>query len=174
MAGSRRLDRRTLLVGLAALPLAACVGEGKPAPRVSRFREVRVDASDFAAKGVPRYAQKVADRLRVAAAGAFAGRLAPEDRDAPVLVIGVSVVRLGSGVGGGFSGFGIDSSLDADTMAGNLTVLSASGATIDRRRHFATSNPASSGKWYLAENEDLRLDALCRLYAAWAAREYPG
>jgi hypothetical protein len=168
------VSRRTVLASLAGLPLAACVAEtAGPAPRVPRFREVRVDTGPFAAKGVSRYAAKVGDRLRIAVAAAFAGRLAPGDASAPVLVIEVSEVRLASYVGGASHGLFDNSAGDNDdTMVGGLVLLSAKGSAIDRRRHFSSTDAAMSGDWRLPDNEDRRLDALCRVYAAWAAREF--
>ncbi|MDK9697228.1 MAG: hypothetical protein OEL76_12625 [Siculibacillus sp.] len=171
---TRTIDRRALLGALAGLPLAACVAESsKPATRVARFREVRVDAGSFAAKGVTNYAAKVADRLRIAVAGAFAGRIAPGDAGAPVLVIEVAQVQMAAFVGGASHGTFDNSAGDNDdTMIGALVLLSGKGAVIERRRHFASTDAASSGDWRLPDNEDRRLDALCRLYAAWAAREF--
>lgn len=169
------IDRRALLVGAACLGLSACVPDEKPAPAIARFRAVLVDTSPFAAKGVSNYAARVADRLRVAAAEGFAGRLAPGEAGAPVLVLEVSTVRMAAFAGGrSHGGFGLgDFGGDADdTMAGALVVRSAKGAVIDRRRHFASADAANAGDWRLPDNEDRRLDALCRLYVAWAVREY--
>lgn len=174
MTASSSSSRRAVLVGMALLPLAACVAEtAGTAPRVPRFREVRVDTGPFAAKGVSNYAAKVADRLRIAVGEAFAGRLAPGEASAPVLLIEVSEVRLASYVGGGSHGlFDRSGGENDDTMVGTLVVLSAKGTAIDRRRHFASTDAATAGDWRLPDNEDRRLDALCRLYAAWAAREF--
>lgn len=171
---TKTIDRRALLGLLAAAPLAACVADpGTPARRVARFREVRVDTGPFAAKGVTNYAAKVADRLRIAVAGAFAGRIAPGDAGAPVLVIEVSEVRLASYVGGASHGTFDNSGGDNDdTMTGALALISGKGAPIDRRRHFASTDAGSAGDWRLPDNEDRRLDALCRIYALWAAREF--
>ncbi len=175
--GSRRggLDRRGLMAGVACLGLAACVPEEKPAPRIARFRAVEVDTAPFAAKGVSAYAARVADRLRLAAVTGFAGLVDPGDAGAPVLVLEVATVRLASYVGGqSHGGFGLgDSGGDVDdSMAGALVLRSAKGAAIDRRRHLVTADAASSGDWRLPDNEDRRLDALCRLYVEWAVREY--
>lgn len=168
------IDRRRFVAALALAPLAGCVGDAeKPAPRVARFREVRVDTSPFAAKGVSNYAVRVADRLRLAVAEAFAGRIAAGDAAAPVLVIEVGEVRLASYVGGGSHGLFDRSGGDTDdTMSGTLLLASAKGATIERRRHFASTDAASAGDWRRPDNEDRRLDALCRLYAEWAVREF--
>lgn len=168
------IDRRALLGLLAGLPLTACVAEtAKPGVKATRFREVRVDTSPFAAKGVTNYAARVADRLRIAVAAAFAGRIVPGDAAAPVLVIEVSGVQLASYVGGAshglFDGSGGDND---DTMVGALVLTSGKGGTIERRRHFASTDAATSGDWRLPDNEDRRLDALCRVYALWAAREF--
>ena len=171
---TKTIGRRGLLGVLVGLPLAACVGETTPpARRVARFREVRVDTSPFAAKGVSNYAAKVAGRLRLAVAEVFAGRLAPGDGGAPVLVIEVSEVRLASWVGGSSHGlFDRSGGENDDTMVGALVLTSAKGAAIERRRHFASTDAASAGDWRLPDNEDRRLDALCRLYALWAVREF--
>ncbi len=168
------LDRRRLVALLAFAALGGCVAEaGKPAIRAVRFRDVRVDTGPFAAKGVSNYAAKVADRLRIAVAEAFAGRITPGDGAAPALVIEVSEVRLASYVGGASHGvFDRSGGENDDTMVGALVLRSAKGATIERRRHFASTDAASSGDWRLPDNEDRRLDALCRLYAAWAVREF--
>lgn len=170
------LTRRAVLAGLAALP-AACVADGEPpAPRVPRFRAVVVDTGPFAAKGVSHYAARVGERLRVTVAEAFAGRIAPGEAGAPTLVIEVSTMRMAAWVGGrSHGGFGLgDSGGDTDdAMAGFLVLRSSTGAVIDRRRHAVTSDAASSGDWRLPDNEDRRLDALCRIYALWAAREFP-
>jgi hypothetical protein len=174
MTSSALVSRRALLASLAGLSLAGCVAEtAGPAPRIARFREVRVDTGPFAAKGVSNYAAKVAERLRIAVAAAFAGRLAPGEASAPILLIEVSEVRLASYVGGASHGlFDRSGGENDDTMVGTLVLLSAKGRAIDRRRHFASSDAATAGDWRLPDNEDRRLDALCRLYAAWAVREY--
>ena len=162
------IDRRTLLAA-AAMGL---LGETARAAPI-RFREVRVDTRPFAAKGVSRYAAKVGERLKRAVAEAFSDRLVPGDRAAPVLVVEVSTVRLAAWAGGSRRGFGFGSgSLDADEMEGALVVQSRQGAVVERRRHYASSEPSNSGPWYLPDNEDRRLEALCRLYAAWAVREF--
>lgn len=168
------IDRRGLLVGLASLGLASCVAEGgKAVPPIQRFREVRVDTGPFAAKGVSGYAARVADRLRIAVAEGFAGRIEPGDATAPVLVLEVATVRLASYVGGASHGlFDRSGGENDDTMEGALVVLSSKGAVIDRRRHFASTDAAGAGNWRLPDNEDRRLDALCRLYVEWAVREY--
>ncbi len=170
------LTRRALLVGLAALP-GACVAAGEaPAPRVARYRAVEVDTGPFAAKGVTNYAARVGERLRVAVAEVFAGRVAPGEAGAPTLVIEVSTVRMAAWAGGrSHGGFGLgDSGGEADdAMAGYLVLRSSTGGVIDRRRHAVTSDAASSGDWRLPDNEDRRLDALCRIYALWALREFP-
>lgn len=165
-------NRRRVLALLAALPVAACVPTEPPAPRVARFRAVRVDTRPFAAKGVSNYAAHVADRLTLAVAEAFAGAIAPGEAGAPTLVLEVSGVRLNSAPGSSYSGFGLDGGLNDDEMFGALVLLSPKGSTIDRRRHFVTTNPTSAGNWHLPDIEERRLDALCRLYAAWALREY--
>lgn len=162
----RGIDRRALLAAAAT----ALFGDAARAAAI-RFRDVRIDTRPFAAKGVSRYAAKVGERLKRAVAEAFAGRLVPGDRAAPVLVIEVSTVRLAAWAGGGSPGFGNDS-LDTDEMDGALVVLSAKGSLVERRRHYASSEPSNGGPWYLPDNEDRRLDALCRLYAAWAVREF--
>lgn len=174
MSPSASPSRRAVLVGLALGPLAGCVEPASgTAPKVTRFREVRVDTGPFAAKGVRNYAAKVADRLRIAVAEAFAGRLAPGDAAAPILVIEVSEVRLASYTGGGGHGmFDRSGGEGDDTMSGALVLTSAKGAPIARRRNFASTDPASGGDWRLPDAEDRRLDALCRLYATWAAREF--
>ena len=166
------IGRRGLLGMLVGLPLAACVAEtAPPSRRMARFREVRVDTSPFAAKGVSNYAAKVAGRLRIAVAEAFAGRLVPGDGGAPVLVIEVSEVRLASGVGGSSHGM-FDRSESDDIMVGALVPTSAKGTVIERRRHFASNDAAAAGDWRAPDNEERRLEALCRLYAAWAVREF--
>jgi hypothetical protein len=171
---TKTIDRRGLIAALALLPLGGCVAEtAARAPRVARFREVRVDTGPFAAKGVTNYAAKVAGRLRIAVAEAFAGRLAPGEASAPVLVTEVSEVRLASYVGGSSHGlFDRSGGENDDTMVGALVLLSAKGAAIERRRHLASIDASTSGDWRLPDNEDRRLDALCRVYAAWAAREF--
>lgn len=170
---TKRLDRRMVIAGLAGL-LGGCVAEtAGRAPSIPRFREVRVDTSPFAAKGVSNYAAKVGDRLRLAVAQAFAGRLAPGEASAPVLIIEVSEVRMASYVGGASHGIFDSSGGDNDdTMVGTLVLLSAKGGSVDRRRHFTSTDAAGAGDWRLPDNEDRRLDALCRLYALWAVREY--
>ena len=74
--------------------------------------------------------------------------------------------------GSGSGGFGVYGGLNDDEMFGALVLLSPKGSTIDRRRHFVTARADSAGDWHLPDIEERRLDALCRLYAAWALREY--
>ena len=169
---SARPSRRAFLAAAVVAPLAACVAEGPPAPRVPRFRAVRVDAGPFAEKGVSAYAAHVAEVLRPAVAAAFAGRLAPGDVGAPTLVIEVSGVRFATEVNGPAFG-GPDAGDTEDEMTGALVLLSASGAVTDRRRHYAAHQAGSAGDWKLPDFDEKRLEALARVYAGWAAREYP-
>jgi hypothetical protein len=171
-ADLRRPSRRLLLAGLAALPLSACVGDGPPAPRVARFRAVTVDTSPFAAKGVSGYAAHVADVLRRAVEATFAGRIEAGDRGAPALVIEVSSLRLAPYSGGATAGVFGTASDRMDEMEGALVLSSAAGKTIDRRRHYASTDAASTGFWYRPDFEEKRLEALALAYARWALREY--
>jgi hypothetical protein len=170
---SSRPSRRLVLAGLLAAPLAACVGGEAPGPRIARFREIRVDTTPLAAKGVGGYAAHVGEVLGPALARAFAGRLAPGDKAAPILVVEVSLVRLAGHVGGPrFTSFG--SGDTDDEMVGALMVVSPRGAMIDRRRHYASSDAGSAGQWYLPDFDEKRLRALAANYAAWAVKEYGG
>lgn len=165
--------RRALL---GAVALTACgtalapSGAAAAAPVVARFREVLIDVEPFAARGMPNYSQRVAAKLRASVARVFAGRIAPNDRGAPTLVIQVSTVMLAAYSGGSSSGpFG---GADEDGMTGALILRSPQGAIVDRRSHMATRDPGDAGEWRAADNEDRRLGLVCDMYAAWALKEY--
>jgi len=161
--------RRTLLAALALAPLGACATLApQPALAARRFRDLRIDASPMAAKGVPNWAARVAHAVAPAARRQFADLIDPRDRKAPVLTLEIDAVNFAIYTGGmninPFGSYGTDNA--TDWIDGWVVV----GA---ERRHVLTSAPAGqSGPWYLPDIDQRRLDHLAEVFAYWARHEF--
>ena len=175
MAVSRdRLTRRALLVGLAAMPLAACAEGGlrgslglEPKLPRRRFRALRIDAAPMARKGVPNWTARIAAAVKAAAEPAFADLIDPRDRKAPVLTLEIDacdfpIWRALHDIP--FGDFGADE--ESDWIVGHVVY----GAV--RRRVAVTSDARSAGAQYLPDVDQRRIDRLAALFAAWARREF--
>ena len=164
---SPRPSRRRLLAGLAAglvLPLAACATQPPIAAR--RIRDIRVDVSEVAARGLPHYAARISAELGPRLEDAFAGRIDRSDTTAPVLTLAVRGVFLASSPSRRddfMRGLG-----PRDEFDGVLRVTTAKGTEI---RPMYVSREAFSGPWYMADAEDRRLAELMALAVAWTRRE---
>ena len=161
--------RRTVLVGLAAAPLAGCMVGGNPPLPFSKVRAVDIDVRPLVERGLPGYAEKVAVIGREALRRAFADALVPDDRDAPTVTVVVSMVRLGAAPSGGDdapAGW-----RDDDEATGRLDLTGTSRFLSLSRPLRVTRSPADSGPWYTADFDDRRLKNLLDVFAIRARRE---
>lgn len=158
------IGRRALLAG--ALALTATPAFALP---VEHVRAIRLDLDPLAARGLAGFADYVRPLLQQALGTAFAARLAPGDRRAPVLVVSVSDVRLSSFVGG--DGFrGLSGGGPQDYIEGVGTLLGSGGALISRTPILQATPASASGAWYLPDNERRRIATLARNFAYWLNR----
>jgi hypothetical protein len=168
---SRSSDRRALLTGLCALGLSAVLpSAASAARRAGPFRSIVVDVGLMEARGLGPFAERVRVLLTRDMNREFAGRVTPNNRAAPVLVVTVRSVSLNGfagpsgGRGGGRGGDGSSDFLDALLSVGRntqpLLVSLASGG--------------SAGRFGAVSDEDRRLAALTRSTAHWARRRLGG
>jgi hypothetical protein len=174
---SKTLTRRTLVAALALAPLGGCaerltVEEAlgtEPRLPARRFRAVKIDTSPMVAAGVPQWANRVGEAVRRAAEPAFADMVDPRDRKAPVLTIRIDACDFPLYLGGRWRTlpFGSFGSWDGeDWIEGRLIYGSVS------RRLLAHTDTALVGGRSLPDVDQYRIDALARVYVAWARREF--
>lgn len=155
--------RRAVLVGL--IGFGAMAGSALAAP-AQRVRAVRVDAAPLAAKGVSRYAARVAAAAEPAMRAQFAG-LMTADRRAPTAVLQISSISLSSNPGRSFR------MLDGedDWISGAGLLVGPNGAVL-RRVPLSISNRSVNGPpVMLLQDEDRRMHELVDKMAYWFARE---
>jgi hypothetical protein len=135
------------------------------------FRDVRVDTSTLAARGVPNYALRVAQAMGASARRTFADRIT-RDRNAPILVLRIDSVELAMGGGNGALRHhrgGGDSDHDFVEGAG---LIIAPGGRILKQQPLLTALPSNSaGAWYQPDTDDRRLEALGGQFSQWMRRQ---
>ena len=155
------IDRRVLLTGLvAAFALPASAQEA-----VQGFSAVAVDVEPLRAKGLGSYADAVGTALRAELADAFRDRIRPGGPRLSVVVTGVSLQAYAGGEGRYFRG-----GAPSDYLEGEALVLGRRGEVLARHPQLSALPASSGGAWYLPDNEQRRLAALCRHYAGWLRR----
>jgi hypothetical protein len=162
--------RRALLAALSLAPLGACA-QILPDPRLPRrrYRDVRIDVAPMVAKGVPNWADRVANALRPAVRAEFADMVDPHDRKAPLLTLEIDAVNFPIYTGGRLD---LDplGAYGADAVTDWIDGWIVDGAT---RRHVAVTSAAGlAGPWYLADIDQCRLERVARVFAGWARREF--
>jgi hypothetical protein len=171
--GSSVYPRRAFLSGAAAalallLPTASLAQISSAAPTASLyFRDVRVDTSPLAARGLPQFAAELAAIVRASARRIFADRMA-NNRWAPTLVLRIDSLSLAAGVGGRRHRRGGGG--DRDFIEGIGLVVAANGRVLDERPLLTALPSSSAAAWYDPDSETLRLAALGEQFAQWLRR----
>jgi hypothetical protein len=159
------ITRRALL-GAAAAAWAAGPARAQTA---QRFGRIVIDVSPLVAKGLGGYAEHIRRLLAAAFAKEFAGLVGGKG---PTLVVQINSIQMSSYTGGGGGGpFRFDSGgAGSDYMDG--TLITRSGNTVlSSVPMLAALTATSGGAWYLPDNEERRLRALCEFYASWSRRK---
>ena len=155
------LDRRAVLVALAAgLALPASAQEPAQA-----FSAVSVDVRPLRAKGLGAYADAVGAALQAELATAFRDRIRPGAPRLSVVVTGISMQAYAGGEGRFVRG-----GAPNDYLEGEALVIGRRGEVLARHPQLSALPASSGGAWYLPDNEQRRLAALCGHYAGWLRR----
>jgi hypothetical protein len=160
--------RRAALAALGALafPPVVAVRTAQGQPNV-RFRDIRVDVSPLRASAGDPTAAWVQKELPGALAHAFAGHLAPGDRNGATLVARIDHLYLAPSYGPGPLGS------SQDTIVGTLFVRGPRGgiAAETPLRAISSYFPMAVNQPLYAESNHDRITALAQAFAGWAPRE---
>jgi hypothetical protein len=146
----------------AALSLLGLSGAAQ-AQANSVFQAVRVDMSEMRG-GPAQTIQQLQTCLSRELPRAFAGRIVPGDRSAPVLVVRPQSVFLASAAGGSVGTFDREIGMSIDTMEG---VGIVSGRRIPLT---VSASPGSGAFSQLGYTTNPRVETLCQSFALWMAR----
>jgi hypothetical protein len=152
-----------------ALVVATCglapdaTAQTPPAP--DRFRTIRIDVSPLASKGLAPEASWLSRDLPAALHAAFAGRLAPGDSGAPVLVVRIDGVFLGMPGGGGTAPFGDNAA--RDEIEGAAIVVAPNGKPIANYPLFTTLIADTGGPVLEMGMTRGRVAELAKSFAYW-------
>lgn len=159
------LTRRGFL-GAAAVALGLATGPVL-AQAPQRFGRIVIDVGPLIAKGLGGYAEHIRRLLTAAFAKEFAGLVGGRG---PTLIVQINSIQMSSYTGGG-GPYRFDSGgAGSDYMDGAL--ITRSGNTVlSSIPMLAALTATSGGAWYLPDNEERRLRALCDFYASWSRRK---
>jgi hypothetical protein len=129
----------------------------------SVFQAVRVDMSEMRG-GPAQTIQQLQTCLSRELPRAFAGRIVPGDRSAPVLVVRPQSVFLASAAGGSVGTFDREIGMSIDTMEG---VGIVSGRRIPLT---VSASPGNGAFSQLGFTTNPRVETLCQSFALWMAR----
>jgi hypothetical protein len=167
-------DRRTVLVGLAAVALAAALPAVPALAQQARFSRVVIDTSPLANSGASQLGENIKPMLYSGVVRAMAPYMAPKDRSAPTLVVTIKSLDLPSYGGNddnfrfGFGGGGPRDYLDT-------TVTVVSGRQVIASFPLLINQPsASGGPWFVQPNEDRRVAQLGVTLGEWVRRKVVG
>jgi hypothetical protein len=153
------LTLRALAATIALMIMSAAIA----APRA----DVIVDATPLRERGAGILGEVLAAQVAADARVALGGRLPAGTR----LVIRLDSVQMsgfpGDSGGGPNSRGGGGSS---DYVSGELLITDGRGEVLARHPQLLALPSSSGGAWYAPENEQRRVAALARAYAAWAVR----
>jgi hypothetical protein len=177
---SRNLSARRAILSLIGAGALFSIGAGlfvneglaqtasPVAPEAMRFKAVKIDYAPLRGNGSGVYADWLAQTLPAALDKAFASRLAPGDRSAPVLVVRVDQVTLGSP--GMLTGMGGAPRLNdtLDQVEGAASVVGAGGRTLSTTP-IHTSAPADTNvpPPMMEDNNRERVAMAGRVFAYW-------
>ncbi len=159
-----RLGRRTVLAAAAAVLALAGSARAEPA---ARYASVSVDVGPLRARGLGSYAELVRATMQAELSAAFADRLGG---GGPRLVVRIDAVSMRDYVGGESSRFGGSGGASNDYLEGEAMVIGRRGEVLLRRPQLSALPASSGGAWYLPDNENRRLAAISRHFAAWLRR----
>jgi hypothetical protein len=159
------LTRRAVLGAVAAVFATSPVC----AQTAQSFGRIVVDVAPLVEKGLGGYAEHIRRLLTAAFAQQFAGLVGGRG---PTLVVQINSIQMSSYTGGGGGGpFRFDSGgAGSDYMDGTL-ITRAGNTVVSSVPMLAALTATSGGAWYLPDNEERRLRALCDFYASWSRRK---
>ena len=170
-----RIDRRTLLGGLAAalaLPLNALAQNGPDRPLDSaaipglHFRAIEFDYGPMAAKGVRAQVELMRRFCPPALNKAFAGRVTPGDRRAPLLRVVLDSASFAND-GGGYD----ELTPALDMLEGTGLVIGPNGAVLASYPLLASMDASTSLRYANVQGYDLRAQLLAESFASWMRRK---
>jgi hypothetical protein len=151
-----------LVVAASSLaPIA--IAQTPPAP--DRFRAIRVDVSPLPSKGLAPEAAWLSRDLPAALHAAFAGRLAPGDSRAPVLVVRIDGVFLGMAGAAPAAPFGDNAA--RDEIEGAAIVVAPNGQPIANYPLFTTLVADTGGPALEMSLTRGRVAELAKSFAYW-------
>jgi hypothetical protein len=159
-------SNRWLSASLGSVAAAASLfllGLSGAAQAQSVFQAVRVDMSELQG-GPAQTRQQLQACLSRELPRAFAGRIDPGQRAAPVLVVRPQSVFLTSAAGGSVGTFDREIGMNIDTMEG---VGIVSGRRIPLT---VSASPGSGAASQLGFTTNTRVETLCQSFALWMAR----
>jgi hypothetical protein len=154
----------SLLLGTLAAVSWPAVGE-TPAPAPQKFKAIKIDVSPLTENGLGPEADWMAQDLRASLQGAFASRLVPGDRAAPILLVRIDLVTLGMSGGGGTDPFGGGAA--RDNIQGAGIVVAPNGATLATYPLFSTVLALTGGSAREVGTERRRVTVLANSFAQW-------
>jgi hypothetical protein len=164
-------DRRAVLFGLAAVLAAAGLPGSAKAAYAGPFRGVAVDVGPMIARSGPGpFPSLVRAELTRALEQAFAGRIVPQDKRLPVLVVTVKSVSF-SAFSGGTGGRGSHGGGDPgnDWFEGWITVGDETQPLLVNH-----ASPGSGERFGVERDEALRLHGVLQATAYWTRRRLGG
>jgi hypothetical protein len=170
MGNTNRSRRAALAIGgallLGALAAACLPAAGETAPPApQKFKAIKIDVSPLAGNGLGPEAEWMAQDLRASLQGAFAARLAPGDRAAPILLVRIDLLTLGMSGGGGTEPFGGGAA--RDNIQGAGIVVAPNGATLATYPLFTTVLALTGGSAREVGTERRRVTVLANSFAQW-------
>jgi hypothetical protein len=154
----------SLLLGALAAACLPAAGETLPAAP-QKFKAIKIDVSPLAENGLGPEAEWMAQDLRESLQGAFAARLAPGDRKAPVLLVRIDLLTLGISGAGGTDPFGGGAA--RDNIQGAGIVVAPNGATLATYPLFTTVLALTGGSAREIGTERRRVTVLANSFAQW-------
>jgi hypothetical protein len=160
------LRRAAAAAGVACSIAYASAGAAQSAsPSPARFRAIKVDVEPLARSVGDPTATWMAQALPGRLQAAFANRLAPGDRSAPILVVRIDSVFLGE------SGNGIGDATGADRARDNIVgaalVVSPNGRAVATYPVFNVLYNYTGGSNYEVGTEQRRIGELAASVAYW-------
>lgn len=159
-----RLDRRAVIAGAAAAIATPVVAQTQPQ---ATYSTIGVDVGPLEGQGLGPYADIVRATLEAELRTAFADVMA---RSGPRLVVRITGLSLRSYAGGSSSRLGGSGGTSNDYLEGVALVTGRNGAVLRRHPQLSALPASSGGAWYLPDNEQRRLAALCAHFASWLRR----
>ena len=153
------------LAGAAAFASAAVAEDSPPLGVGAHFRAIKVDVAPAAEYGGAPLASWAAEALPAPLQAAFAGRIVPGDRSAPVLVVRIDRISLGNSQNGIFGPGAADQARDYIEGAG--LVVGPNGRTLAVYPLLDVLYNYTGGSNYEVGTGPRRVAELARSFARW-------